>query len=60
MNTVVDQKAKDALDDPVSNNSVPYTDFKPFITRYILKRWEDSWDQQIYYKLHEIHSERNK
>ena len=24
--------------------------------KYILKRWQDSWDQQIYSKLHEIHS----
>ena len=23
---------------------------------YILKRWQDSWDQQIYIKLHGIHS----
>ena len=23
---------------------------------YILKRWQDCWDQQIYNKLHEIHS----
>jgi ribonuclease HI len=25
-NTVVDQEAKNALDDPVSNGSIPYTD----------------------------------
>ena len=24
--------------------------------KYILKRWQDRWDQQIYNKLHEIHS----
>ena len=24
--------------------------------KYILKRWQDSWDQQIYNKLHEMHS----
>ena len=24
--------------------------------KYILKRWQDSWDQQIHNKLHEIHS----
>ena len=24
--------------------------------KYILKRWQGSWDQQIYNKLHEIHS----
>ena len=55
-NTVVDQEAKNALDDPVSNCSIPYTDFKPFIMTYILKRWQDSWDQHIYSKLHEIYS----
>ena len=44
------------LNDPVSNCSIPYTNFKPLIMTYILKRWQDSWDQQIYNKLHEIHS----
>ena len=24
--------------------------------KYILKRWQDNWDQQIHSKLHEIHS----
>jgi hypothetical protein len=55
-NTVVDQEATGALDDPISNCSIPYTDFKPFIMKYILKRWQDSWNQQIHDKLHEIHS----
>jgi ribonuclease HI len=49
-NTVVDQKAKNALDDPVSNCFIPYTDIKPFIVRYILTRWQESWDQQIHNK----------
>jgi hypothetical protein len=52
----VDQEAKNALDDPVSNCSISYTDFKPLMIKYILKRWQDSWDQQIYNKLHELHS----
>ena len=55
-NTVVDLEAKKALDDPVSKCSIPYYDFKPCIMKYILKRWQDSWDQQIHNKLHEIHS----
>jgi hypothetical protein len=38
------------------NCSIPYTDFNPFIMKYILIRWQDSWDQQIHNKLHEIHS----
>jgi hypothetical protein len=44
-NTVVNQEAKSALDDPVSNSSIPYTYFK-----------QDGWDLQIHNKLHEIHS----
>ena len=55
-NIVVDQEAKNALDNPISNCSIPYTKFKPFIVKYILKCWQDSRDQQIHIKLHEIHS----
>ena len=55
-NTDVDQEAKDALDEHISNCFIPYTDYKSCIMKYILKRWYDSWDQQIHYKLHEIHS----
>jgi len=55
-NTLVDQEAKNALDNPVSNCSILYIDFKSFLMKYILKRWQDSWDQQIYNKLHEMHS----
>ena len=44
------------MDDPVSNCSILYSDIKPFIVKYILKRWQDSWDQQIHNKLHEMHS----
>jgi ribonuclease HI len=36
-NTVIDQEAKNALDDTVSNCSIPYTDFKTFIMKCILK-----------------------
>jgi hypothetical protein len=43
--TVIDQEAKNALDDPVSNCSIPYTDFKPFIMKYILKHWHLKQDK---------------
>ena len=33
--TVVDKEAKDALDNPISNCSIPYTDLKPCIMKYI-------------------------
>ena len=50
--TVVDQEAKNAS----ASCSIPYADFKPLIMKYILKRWQDSCDQHIYNKLHEMHS----
>jgi hypothetical protein len=40
----------------LSNCSISYTDIKPLIVKYILKRWLASWDQQIHNKLHEVHS----
>jgi hypothetical protein len=55
-NTGVQREAKNALDDPVSNCFIPYSDIKPLIVKYILKRWQDSWDKQIHNKLHEMHS----
>jgi hypothetical protein len=55
-NTVIDREAKNPLDEPVSHCSIPYTDIKPFIVKYILKRWQDSWDQQIHNKLREMQS----
>jgi hypothetical protein len=42
-NTVVDREAKNAMDDPVSKYYIPYSDIKPLIVKYILKRWQDSW-----------------
>ena len=44
------------MNNPISNCYIPYTNVKPFIMKYILKRWQDSWDQQIHNKLEEIHS----
>ena len=50
------QVAKDELDNPKYNCPIPYAYFKHFIMKYILKRWQDSWNQQIHNRLHEIHS----
>jgi hypothetical protein len=41
-NTVVDWEAKDTLDNPIANCSIPYTHFKPFVVKCILTRWQDS------------------
>ena len=38
----------------ISNFKLPCTDFKPFINRYILSKWQLSWDRATFNKLHEI------
>jgi len=43
---------------PIKESWIPQTrdtEFKPFIMKYILKRWQDSCDRQIAIQLHEIH-----
>ena len=52
--TVADQET---LDDHVSNCSLPILILSLFIMKYILKRQQDSWYEEIYKKkMHEIHS----
>ena len=46
--------AKASLDLEISNFKLPCTDFKPFINRYILSKWQLSWDRATFNKLHEI------
>ena len=53
-NTVVDEEAKNALNDPISNMTVPFTDFKSLILKYIKTLWQAEWDLQTNNKLHEI------
>ena len=33
---------------------IPYTDLKPLINNFILKKWQKSWDEQTQNKLHHI------
>ena len=40
----------------IGNCSISYTDLEPFIMKYMLNRWQDSWSQQIDNKLHKKHS----
>ena len=53
-NEAADVKAKASLDLEISNFKLPCTDFKPFINRYILSKWQLSWDTATFNKLHEI------
>ena len=53
-NEAADVKAKASLDLEISNFKLPCTDFKSFINRYILSKWQLSWDRATFNKLHEI------
>ena len=37
-------------------SSIQYTYVRPLIIKYILKRWQDIWDQQMHNLLHGLHS----
>ena len=53
-NEAADVKAKASLDLEIPNFKLPCTDFKPFINRYILSKWQLSWHRATFNKLHEI------
>ena len=53
-NEAADVKAKASLGLEISNFKLPCTDFKSFINRYILSKWQLSWDRATFNKLHEI------
>ena len=53
-NEADDVKAKASLDLEISNFKLPRTDFKTFINRYILSKWQLSWDRATFNKLHVI------
>ena len=43
---------KKALLANTSNTKIPYTDLKPIINKFILKKWQKSWNDQTQNKLH--------
>ena len=53
-NERVDRAAKKALQTCISNAKIPYTDLKPLINKFILKKCQKSWDYQTQNKLHHI------
>ena len=53
-NEAADVKANASFDLEISNFKLPSTDFKPFINRYILSKWQLSWDRATFNKLHEV------
>ena len=46
-NERADKVTKKALQTHTSNSKIPYTDLKPLINKFILKKWQKSWDDQI-------------
>ena len=53
-NENVDRKAKDLLNLHPTNFLLPYSNFKPFINRYIVNKWQLLWNNSIGNKLFEI------
>ena len=47
-------KKKAALLADISNIKIPHTDLKPIINKFILKKWQKSWDNQTQNNLHHI------
>ena len=45
-NERVDRAEKKPLQTCISNTKIPYTDPKPLINKFILKKWQKSWDYQ--------------
>ena len=43
-NTFADAAAKRALNEPVSNIFIPYSDLRPCVHSYIQKVWQEFWD----------------
>ena len=53
-NSVADSPAKDALDDDISVELIPFSDLKPRTNKYILELWQSEWDEFPENKLYKI------
>ena len=53
-NEKADKKAKEALNLSVTNFTILFTNFKPYIHRYILSKWQSWWDNAVFNKLHKV------
>ena len=50
-NKMADQQAKTSLSLEPTSFKIPFSNFKPFINRYILEEWQTSWNNSIGNKL---------
>jgi ribonuclease HI len=53
-NTAADAAAKAALTLPECDSPIPYSDLYPGVNTYINRCWQQSWDTEVYNKLHSI------
>ena len=51
-NEISDKTAKPALDKPILQIPIPYTDLKPIINKYIHDKWQQTWNSQTQNKLY--------
>ena len=53
-NETADRRAKESLKLDISAFKIPFDNFKPSINKYILSKWQTSWDADVFNKLHAI------
>ncbi len=53
-NELADSAAKDALQLPVTDYRVPFTDFRLYANKYVASRWQRRWDTLTSNKLHAV------
>ena len=53
-NSAADSAAKDALDNDISVELIPFSDLKSRANKHILELWQSEWDESPENKLHKI------
>ena len=53
-NTKADTAAKQALQLPITDFKIPYTDLKALIREYVKHLWQIDWNENVNNKLHRI------
>ena len=53
-NEKADIAAKKALQNPISDMTIPFSDFRHNISNYIKNCWQNTWNSEIHNKLHNI------
>ena len=53
-NSAADTAAKASVHMPISNLTLPYSDYFPLIRTHVLKQWQSSWSLETENKLHAV------